>query len=195
MSLLKQAGDLVYTFRFLKLLVTKFENTDAYKLGIIDKDGNRVKTVEIDSPEKKNAYTPFNRLVYNIKKMLNKVPGGSTTIGTYVAALYLLKERYGISESSIEKSLRHVGLDATDFLLEQTQWFVLEDNRLSPGSYKLLNDKVLNVSMDDVVRAKDSVYVDHNCYPVGTMMGLNVYEATHIKTNQKVYVTTSELLR
>lgn len=195
MSLLKRAGDLFYTFRFLKLLVTKFEDTEAYKMGIIDKDGVRNKVVPLDTPEKRDVYTPFHRLVYNIKKLLNKVPGGSSTIGTYAAALYLLKERYGVSESSIEKGLRHAGFDPTDFLAEQSQWFVLPDGRLSPGSYKLISDKVLNTTLEDVARAKDSVYADNQCYPIGTLFGLNIYETTHIKTNQKIYVTTSEILR
>jgi hypothetical protein len=31
MGILKSAADLVYTIRFLKLLVTKFEDTGAYK--------------------------------------------------------------------------------------------------------------------------------------------------------------------
>lgn len=195
MSLLKRASDLFYTFRFLKLLVTKFENTDAFKMGIIDKNGKRNKAVQITTPEQRDVYTPFHRLVYNIKKILNKVPGGSTTIGTYAAALYLLKERYGVSETHIERSLRQVGVDPTDFLAEQSQWFVLEHGRLSPGNYKLLNDKVVNSTMDEIVKSKDCVYVDENCYPVGFLFGLNIYEAVHIKTKQKVYVTTSELLR
>ena len=37
-----RAIDLFVTYRFIKLLVTPFEKTEAYKLGIIDKDGNRV---------------------------------------------------------------------------------------------------------------------------------------------------------
>lgn len=195
MSLLKRAGDLFYTFRFLKLLVTKFEDTDAFKMGIIDKDGVRNKYVQLDTPEKRDVYTPFHRLVYNIKKLLNKVPGGSTTIGTYAAALYLLKERYGVSEHSIEKGLRQVGLHPTDFLVEQSQWFVLPDGRLSPGSYRLSGDKVLNTTLEDVAKSKDCIYADDQCYPVGTLFGLNIYETTHIKTNQKIYVTTVELLR
>lgn len=195
MSLLKRAGDLFYTFRFLKLLVTKFEDTDAFKMGIIDKTGKRNKAVQITTPEQRDVYTPFHRLVYNIKKLLNKVPGGSTTLGTYAAALYLLKERYGVSDSSIQKSLRQVGVDPLDFIAEQSQWFVLADGQLSPGNYKLQNDKVVNTTMEEIVKAKDCVHVSQDCYPVGSLFGLNIYEVTHIKTNQSVYVTTAELLR
>ena len=36
------AIDLFVTYRFLKLLTTPFNKTDAYKLGIIDKNGHRI---------------------------------------------------------------------------------------------------------------------------------------------------------
>lgn len=198
MSLIKRAGDLVYTFRFLALLVTKFEDTEAYKLGIIDETGKRRKEFDLSSSKNKedysNYYTPFHRLVFNIKKLMAKVPGGSTSLASYAAALYLIKEKYNISDKDMEKAIRECGLDTTDFMLEQNQWFVLEDNRLSPGVYKLRHEKVVNSTLDEIVQPKDSIKADANCYPVGTMFGLNVYEVTHTKTNQKVYVTTSELL-
>ena len=37
-----RAIDLFVTYRFIKLLVTPFEKTDAYKLAVIDKNGNRI---------------------------------------------------------------------------------------------------------------------------------------------------------
>ena len=46
----------------------------------------------------------------------------------------------------------------------------------------------------EVVNKKDYVRVAEQCYPVGSLFGLNVYEAVHVKTNQKVYVTVEELL-
>ena len=50
MGILSRAGDLVYTQRFLKLLVTPFEKTEAFKLKIIDKDGARIKETKLDTP-------------------------------------------------------------------------------------------------------------------------------------------------
>ena len=38
-----RAIDLFVTYRFIKLLTTPFEKTEAYKLGIIDKDGATLK--------------------------------------------------------------------------------------------------------------------------------------------------------
>lgn len=34
MGIVKRAADLAFTFRFLRMLVMKWENWDAYKLGI-----------------------------------------------------------------------------------------------------------------------------------------------------------------
>ena len=198
MGIIKSAADLVYTFRFLKLLVTKFEDTDAFRVGIIDKDGNRNKDYNLSTVQGRddyaNYYTPFHRLVYNIKKLMTKVPGGSTSIASYAAALYLLKEKYGISESKIEQGIKQAGLDVTDFMLEQSQWFVLGDGRLSPGSYRLKTSKVVNSTFEEVVNPKDYIRVSEKCYPVGSLFGLNIYEAVHVKTNQKVYVTIEELV-
>ena len=38
-----RAIDLFVTYRFIKLLTTPFEKTDAFKFGIIDENGNRIK--------------------------------------------------------------------------------------------------------------------------------------------------------
>ena len=187
MGIIKRAGDLVYTFRFLKLLTTDFEDTEAFKLGLIDAKGKRLQRP--DTAEERNAYTPFHRLVFNIKKL---IPGGK--IGSYASALYLIKEQFGISDKKIVESLKQVGIDPTDLLSEGSKWFVLEDGRLSPGSYKVNSDKVLNSTCEDIVRKKDYIVVSEDCYPVGDIFGINIYEVTHRTTKQKVYVTVDELL-
>ena len=96
-----RAIDLFVTYRFIRLLTTPFQKTDAYKLGIIDENGNRIKkpnstkpAVELSTSEQKNAYTILHKLVFNIKKLFNKVPGLRTKVGTYAAALFLLKDTF-----------------------------------------------------------------------------------------------------
>ena len=79
MSIIKRGADLVYTFRFLKLLTTEFKDTDAYKLGIIDEKGKRTRET-IRNSEMASAYTPFHRLVFNIKKLMAKAPGGGSKL-------------------------------------------------------------------------------------------------------------------
>jgi len=200
MGIIKRAGDLVYTFRFLRLLTTPFEETEAYKLGIIDAEGKRQKSFTLDSMEDRdnyrNYYTPFHRLVFNIKKIMAKAPGGSSKLASYATALYLLKEKFGISDAKLnEATFNHFGCDDTDFLAEGSQWFILEDGRLTPGIYKILNEKLLNDTLDDKVNTRDKIRIEENCYPVGKMFGINIYKATHIRTNKNVYVSVGELSR
>ena len=95
-----RAIDLFVTYRFIRLLTTPFEKTDAYKLGVIDKDGNRMvdpktkRASELSTIDEKNSYTILHKLVFNIKKLFAKVPGLRTKVGTYAAALFLLKDTF-----------------------------------------------------------------------------------------------------
>ena len=199
MGLIKTAGDLVYTFRFLTLLVTPFIKTQAFKKGIIDEKGKRLKKPPFSSIDDRedyaNYYTPFIRLVFNVKKLMAKAPGGSSRLASYAAALYLIKEKFSVSEIKIEKSLLECGLDSSDLLAEESKWFMLEDEQLSPGVYSLKYEKVLNSTCDDIVNAKDKVRISEECFPVGDIFGLNIYEVTHMRSQQKVYITAEELLR
>ena len=96
-----RAIDLFVTYRFLKLLTTPFSKMDAFKYGIIDKDGNRIKkensdevAVDLTTSQLKNSYTILHKLVFNIKKIFAKIPGLRTKVGTYAAALFLLKDTF-----------------------------------------------------------------------------------------------------
>lgn len=85
--------DAFMLYQFLSKLVTPFEKTDAYKLGIIDKEGKILKTrSSLKTSEEKNAFTLFDLLVFNLKKLLAKVPFGQTVLASYVAALFLIRE-------------------------------------------------------------------------------------------------------
>jgi len=195
MGLVKRAADLTYTFRFIRMLVMKWENWDAYKLGIIDENGKRNKDTKLDSDEKKSAYTPFIRLAANVKRLLNKIPGGGSKLGSFAAALYLIKERYSLSDRQLGKILRECGVDASGLLAEESQWFVLEDRQLSPGIYHVTNPKLLNHSCEEMVWAKDQIRIEEDSYPVGDVFGIDIYEATHVKTNQKVFISINEIYK
>jgi hypothetical protein len=198
MGLIKQAGDLVYTFRFLTLLVTPFDKTKAYEAGIIDADGKRLKSFEKNTMENRAAYrdyyTPFHRLVFNVKRLMAKAPGGSSRLASYAAALYLIKENYSVSEKRILKALNEAGEDPTDLLAEENNWFVLESGQLSPGVYKLKYEKISD-PVDMQILPNDKVKVDEDAHPIGEVFGINIYEATHVRSKQKVYVTSLELVR
>ena len=198
MGIIKRAGDLVYTFRFLTLLTTPFDKTKAFEAGIIDENGKKNKDFTANTLEErdalKNFYTPFHRLVFNVKRLMAKAPGGSSSLASYAAALYLIKENYSVSEKKILKGLADIGIDPTDILVEENQWFVLESGQLSPGVYILKNEKIID-NVDVMVASGSKVKVAEDSYPVGDMFGINIYEATHIRTNKKVYITSSEIVK
>ena len=98
MGIVKRAADLAYAFRFVRMMVMDWSSWDAYKLGIIDENGKRNRNVKIDTDEKKSAYTPFIRLAANIKRLVAKIPGGGSKLGSFASALYLIKERFNLTE-------------------------------------------------------------------------------------------------
>ena len=199
MGLIKSAADLAYTFRFLALLVTPFNKTKAFEKGIIDEFGKRLKKPPFsliqDREDYANYYTRFIRLVFNVKKLIGKVPGGKTRIASYAAALYLIKEDFGVSEKKLKQGLNEFGVDFNDFLAENTEWFMLEDKQLSPGLYRLKNDKVLNATYEELVYKNDKVRINEESFPIGSVFGLDIYEAVHQRSNQKIFITAGELLR
>ena len=194
MGILSKSADLVYTLRFLRLLTTPWEDTNAFKLGLIDDQGKKIKKPQ--TTEEKSAYNLFHRLVYNIKKLINKAPGGKSKIVSYAAALLLLKETYNLSDNSLEKILNECGVDILDFLSEETSWFKTADGMLSPGIYRLnVEDKMVNSTCEEFGNRKDSIRVPNDCYPVDNLFGLDIYEVIHTSTNQKMYVTAGELIK
>lgn len=82
--------DLFIVYQFIKRLSTPFDETDAFRLGLIDEKGKRLK--KASSKDEKKAMTYFDRMIFNMKRLLAKVPGGQTKLGSYAAALLLLKE-------------------------------------------------------------------------------------------------------
>lgn len=195
MSLITRGADLIYTYRFLRILTTPFEKTRAFELGLIDADGKRIKSQRKDTPERRSAYTLFHRLVFNIKRLMAKIPGGSSRLASYAAALFLLKETYGLSERSIGLILKECDVTPDDILKENTQWFILEDESLAPGTYRVGNEKVINETFEPLVSPNDQVRVYDDAFPVGNFLGINVYEAIHVKTQKTIYVTAGELIK
>ena len=73
--------DALIAYRVLKLLVTPFNKTKAFKFGIIDDKGkvlikskNFLKTFSSQElPKAREAYTLLIRFVFNLKRLLGKV--------------------------------------------------------------------------------------------------------------------------
>lgn len=97
-----QLIDNLIAYRILKMLITPFIQTDAYRLGIIDKKGmNLVKPSSFTTSSQKEAYTLLHRLVFNMKKIINRLPGGENKLKSLITALFLIKEAYEKNERSL----------------------------------------------------------------------------------------------
>lgn len=85
--------DIYVAYKFVKILTQPWKETDAYKLGIIDEKGKVLKKrKDLKTGEEKAAYTIFHTLIWNIKKLLDKLPPTRTRLGSFAVALWLLRE-------------------------------------------------------------------------------------------------------
>ena len=188
MSVIKRAADLVYTFRFIKILNTKWENLPAYKLGLVDAKGKKLKSPR--TPEEKSAYTFFHRLVYNIKRLI-----GQNKLMSIPASFWLLREHCGLTNEELDTILLECGIELPSALNESQSWLLTEGNKLAKGEYSLTNDKLVSVTGDDIIKENDKVIVREHVEPVGHMMGHNIYVVEHVRTKQLVHVSLMEIKR
>jgi hypothetical protein len=203
-----RAIDLFVTYRFIKLLVTPFKDTDAFKLGIIDKDGNRImpppkggvrqtKPETLSTSEEKAAYTVLHKLVFNIKKLFGKVPGLRTKLGTYAAALFLLKDTFkesvddpDVFEREFMKYLKEEGYEIDTTITENVMGF---GEVLPKGEYVLTND-ILNSEEEELQAKKgDKVVTFEDEPPIDTVLGIEIFPVIHVKTQEKIYVSLEDL--
>ena len=203
-----RAIDLFVTYRFIKLLVTPFEKTPAYKLGIIDKDGNRImpppiagvrqtKPKSLNTSEEKSAYTILHKLVFNIKKLFGKVPGLRTKLGTYAAALFLLKDTFkesvddpDVFEKEFMKYLKEEGYEIDDSISEDVVGF---GEILPKGEYVLVND-ILNKEEEELSAKKgDKVVAFKDESPIDTILGFEIFPVVHMKTKEEIYVSLEDI--
>jgi hypothetical protein len=83
--------DGIVVLRLLKLLSTPIEKSDAYKYGIIDKNGKKIK--KPDTAKERDSYTILNRLVFKLQYALGKSPDrNSKRLLSLAAAIAILRE-------------------------------------------------------------------------------------------------------
>ena len=201
-----RAIDLFVTYRFIKLLVTPFDKMPAFKLGIIDKDGARVmeKTVsrgmqptQLIGDEMRSAYTVLHKLVFNIKKIFGKVPGLRTKLGTYAAALFLLKDTFkehvedpDVFEKEFMKYLKEEGYEIDNTISEEVIGF---GEVLPKGEYTLVND-ILNSEEEELTAKKgDKVVAFDDEAPLDTILGIDIFPIIHVKTQEKIYISLEDI--
>ena len=157
-----RAVDLVITYRVIKLLVTPFNKQEAFKQGIIDKDGNVLRKYRtLKTTAEKKSYTILHRFVFNLKRILSKVGLGGR-LGTFAVALAtLLREdkRYEEHKSLIESAVITYLKDT-----EQYNTILKEEG--------------------DVMTSEPEQEVVSNCF------GVDVYEVDNKLISEKEYAKT-----
>ena len=107
-------------YQFIKLLTTPWDETEAFKNGVVDKNGVQLKkTNQLKTSSEKKSFTIFHKIAFNLRRILSKFPGGKSRIASYAAAIALLKEnRYGLREEDIDL-LQELLMDHINILEEQ----------------------------------------------------------------------------
>ena len=172
--------DALIAYRVLKLLVTPFNRTKAFKFGIIDDKGKvLIKSKDLpNSGPKREAYTLLIRFVFNLKRLLSKV-GIRGPLGTSAAAaLAFFKEENG-SNLEIEKTVyKHLVENGFEFDVNENY-----GEPLRPGTYRVKRD-ITDLEGDIVINIDEEVIFEGN---TDTIMGYDVFKY------RNVYLTTEDL--
>jgi hypothetical protein len=125
-------------FKFIKLMATPFNQMKAYKYGIIDSKGNFLKKSEdLEKSSELQSVDMFNRLIINLKKIIEKVPDPKfkAQMKNVATAMVLVKEEsekvgadgdYVLSE--ITKYLSVKGVDVKEIELNHSFEEILKEN-------------------------------------------------------------------
>jgi site-specific DNA-adenine methylase len=128
--------DNVIAARLLYMLVTPFDHTDAFKYGIIDAKGKLLKHAkDLRTSSERDSYSYLTRLVFNIKRLINKLPGGESNLKNLVAAYYFVKEKYETKTTFVSEQqfnnlvhrLDKITLVEEEILIEKLMNMIKED--------------------------------------------------------------------
>ena len=81
--------DTLITIRILKMLTTPIPDTAAYRLGIVDRDGKKIRDPKTEKEQE--SYDMLNRLIFRLKRIINMVPANRQFL-SYAAAYALVRE-------------------------------------------------------------------------------------------------------
>ena len=192
------AIDLFVAYRFLRILTTPWEDQPAFKHGIIDKDGKLLRKVkELSSSDEKNSFTLLHRLIFNLKRLLHKIPGVRTKLGTYATALFLLKQHFADQveeEDTVETAFKKWLIDNNYITEGELQEEVIGLGDVLPkGTYKILVDIVPNEDYPGAAKKGDIVVAFTDTSPTDAVMGQNIFTVIHQKSKEEIYISLEDI--
>jgi len=192
-----RAIDLFVAYRFLKILTTPWEEQEAYENGIIDADGKLLRKANTLKTEKeKKSFTLLHRLVFNIKRILHKIPLVKSKLGTYATALYFLKQSVITKDEEaemIETTFRNWLIDngyAHPNDLDESIAHI--EKKLPKGKYKLTQE-VFSDKYEVLAEKGDIVLLSSDSSPWAESLGENIFKVIHQKTKKEIYVAMGDL--
>lgn len=136
-----QVIDNLIAYRVLSMLVKPFDQTDAFKQGIVDAQGHvLIKASDLKTQEQKAAYNYLTRLVFNLKRLINKLPGGDTKLKNLVAAFFLIREAMESRKINISEDR----FDEIVTLLDEG--YVFAEEQLIVEDFLLIEDAPANAT-------------------------------------------------
>ena len=125
------------------------------------------------------------------------MPGLRTKLGTYAAALFLLKDTFKESvddpdmfEKEFMKYLKEEGYEIDNSISEEVIGF---GEVLPKGEYVLVND-ILNKEEEELsARIGDKVIAYEDESPVDTILGVEIFSVIHLKSKEKIYVSLEDI--
>ena len=175
--------DTVIVFRILKMMTRKWSEMDAYKFGLIDDNGKRIKTKKPKTSEEKNSFTLLHRLVFNLKRVLELLPFGRTRLASYAASLALLKEHFEIDGKYLEESLYNY-LKENNLVIDLLEGHDNKNN-LEKGKEYTLRTSVWNEE-NNIGHRGDLVQVLGKS---DTVMGVDIYRVYNRSQDQSMLIT------
>lgn len=134
--------DAVITYRILRKLTTPFDETDAYRLGIIDAQGRVLKKWnDLNSVEERDAYTILDRMIFRLKRIINKVPIENRRISSYAAALSLVREHAADQTEYVHLERDFIRTTVTEQDLQETTNYLTGNSMLT---FRMYTEEIAN---------------------------------------------------
>ena len=192
-SQLNEQVDMLVAYKFIKILTTDFKDTDAFRLGVIDKDGNILKKRKDLRGDERTSYTIFHTLIWNLKKLMMKVPGLKSKLGSYASALFLLKEQYNkennrggeLLAERILESLKDKFPDS-DVLFE-----CVFETPIESGVY-IATQEIVTPSFE-TINEGEVIIIGNTKQALTEMSSVPLYTAVHLDSGEEVIVSKSSI--
>ena len=125
------------------------------------------------------------------------MPGLRTKVGTYAAALFLLKDTFkehvedpDMFEKEFMKYLTENKIELDREISEEVIGF---GEVLPKGEYVLKND-ILNKEEEELSAKKgDKVIAYEDEAPVDTVLGVEIFPVIHVNSQEKIYISLEDI--